>query len=218
MVILSYDTTMRQFLEIGDPEDAKFAQAMDIYSRAFPQSERHPVEVIKERVCQGLNELFVATIENEVVFMALLWPLKDTEFILLDYMATKDTHQNQGIASAFMNEMRQVLKAKSKYFIMEVENSEYGSNKEERARRISFYKRIGAKEMRDVRYVLPGLDGGTPTEMCLMVYPDYELEVLPGSIVKDLVVRIYRELYGRGTEDPLLLTFFNSIRDQVEMV
>lgn len=209
---------MLEFTEITDTEDSHFAQAMAIYVAEFPQNERHPVNLIRERVQRGSNILYVGRIKNEVVFVALLWPLDNTDFILLDYMATKETHQNRGIGSGFMKNMRDSLLPKEKRFVIEVEALKHETNKQQRQRRLSFYKRNGAKQMKDVKYVLPALDGGEPTEMILMVFPGYDGSGMTGEAVKNLLIQIYRELYNRDQDDVLLNSFLNTIGDHVELI
>jgi len=165
---------MIEFVEIKDTKHAGFAAALEIYADAFPSNERQQVELLKEKIDKGLSRLYVGYFGDEVVFIAILWPLKDTEFILLDYIATKKSHRGQGIGTAFLNEICQMLKYNNKFMLIEVENYEYGSQREEKRRRVAFYQRVGAKVMQGVRYVLPPLDGSSiPTEMLLMVFPEY---------------------------------------------
>jgi hypothetical protein len=101
---------------------------------------------------------------------------------------------------------------------LDVENPRYGNNKEQRERRVNFYKRLGAKEMKDVRYILPPLSGNIPTEMILMVLPEYGGGKMDGSLVKKLIVQMYKELYDRNENDDILNLFVNDIKNPVELV
>ena len=158
------------FTEVTDVDSKDFNVAMEIYSCAFPVNEQQPLDVVKERVRRGLNQIYVGRDGHEITFMALLWPLKNTDFILLDYMATSVAYRGKNIGSYFLQSMREVLAGSNKHFIIEVEDPEYGENKEERQRRLAFYKKNGARELKDVRYVLPALQGGVSTEMKLMIF------------------------------------------------
>jgi len=208
---------MIHFEEIHDSANKDFGEALKIYANAFPPSERHPDEIIRKRVNQGFNKLLVGRIQDEVVFMALLWPLENTDFILLDYMATKDTHQSQGIGSAFIKQMRDVLLHNNKRFVMEVENVEHGDNPEQREKRLDFYTRNGAKALKGVRYILPPLQGSTPTEMILMVFPAHNAETIDADAVRKVIIQIYRELYGRDANDALLTSFIHSIKGPIQL-
>lgn len=208
---------MTEFVEIKDIRQRDFREAMEIYTGAFPANERHPVEVISERVDKGLSRLYITRSDDEVVFIALLYPLKNSRFILLDYIATKPSHQGKGITSAFMRHLEDGLKGANLYLLLEVENPDYGNNKETRLRRLNLYKRLGAKEALDVRYVLPALQGSQPTEMLLMLYPADHDDKISAQLLKNTIVQIYKELYNRDENDPLLNEFIHDLRGSIQL-
>lgn len=73
------------FKEITDVTHTDFIKAMSIYEEAFPLCERHHTDIIKKRTTEKLNQMYVGCLKDDVVFMALLYPIKKTQFILLDY-------------------------------------------------------------------------------------------------------------------------------------
>lgn len=206
------------FREINKTDSSEFDEAMAIYVQAFPANERHPVSTIGDRVRQGLNRLYIGTTNDEIAFLALLWPLQKTDFILLDYIATKDQHRGKGIASAFLGKLRTELMSAKKHLILEVEDPNFGDDIQERKKRVSFYRRHGAKELEGVRYLLPPLDGSTPTEMILMLFPEYEGEHISSTTVKNVITQIYLELYGRPEDDALLGTFVHDIENHIKLI
>jgi GNAT superfamily N-acetyltransferase len=212
---------MLKFIEIKDVNHNDFKKAMKIYTESFPPNERQPVCTVRKRVKERLYRMFVGTLENKVVFMALLYPLKGTKFILLDYMATDTTFRNKGIGAKFVKNLLSELKddISKEHIILEVENPKHGDNKENRKRRIEFYKRLGAREIKNVRYVLPPLSGNTPTKMMLMILSkSNNKRTIDGNLVKRLITQIYRELYNRGKTDIFLNSFIHQVGDSVEII
>lgn len=209
---------MVKFRSLSDVDGMEFKEAMDIYVHAFPSNERHPVEVIRQRVKQGVSELYIGFGCRQVVFMALLYPLQNTDFILLDYMAAKPAFRGKKISTSFLTEMRSLLSERKTYFLLEVEHPAYGENKEERLKRYQFYRRSGAQQLKNVRYVLPPLQGTLPTEMMLLILPRYKTEKIPASVVKALIVQLYKELYRRENDDPLLLQSLHSVHEDVDVI
>jgi len=212
---------MIEFIEIKDADHADFKEAMRIYTESFPPNERHPVETVKHRLENGLYRLYIGKSGNKVVLAALLYPLKNTNFILFDYMAIDKHHRNRGIGTEFVRTLVKSLRKNkaNKYLILEVENPDCGDNREQRRRRLSLYRRLGAKEMKNVRYILPALSGGnSPTEMILMVLPNYNNGKMKGTLARKLIRRVYWELYNRGRNDKLLNKFINDIGDTVKLV
>ena len=211
---------MLKFHEIKDVRHNDFKEAMDIYINSFPPNERHSVGVIEKRARGKLYKIFVGRLEKKVVFMALLYPLKNTRYILLDYMATLKDFRNKGIGAKFMKNLYKELENNTSYdfIIFEVENPRYGDNKEYRKKRVEFYKRAGAKELKNVRYVLPPLSGDVPTEMMLMVLPKTNKKTIDGNIVKKVIIQIYRELYNRDKTDVFLKSFIHKITSDIEII
>lgn len=185
-----------EFIPITDAESKGFSTAMHIYSGAFPLNERQPLSLLKHRVSNGLNQLYAGHVEGKIVFIALLWPLRNTNFILLEYMATSEAYRGKKIGAYFLQTMRKVLEEEKKYFIIEAEDPAYGDNKSERQRRLAFYKRNGARELRGVKFILPAIQGTTSTEMKLLVFPGYDPGKIDAMLVKGLILQIYREVYN----------------------
>lgn len=212
---------MVAFRRIKGISDNDFEEAMKIYEESFPLYERHPVETIKRRVKTNMYQMYIGQINDRIVFMALIYPLKSLNFILLDYMATQKDFRNKGIGTNFINYLGARLKERysNRHLIFEVENPKYGNNKKLREKRVNFYRRIGAKEMKNVRYILPPLSGSNlPTEMILMIFPEYERGIIDGEIVKKIIIQIYHEVYVRERDDPLLNTFIDQIGQSIEMI
>lgn len=209
---------MLDFLKVTDINSKAFRAAMEIYSKAFPLNEQQPLNVIEQRIEQGLSELYIGEEDKKIVFMALLWPLKNTDFILLDYMATLDSHRGKNVGSFFLQHISEILKSSNKYFIIESENPDFGNNKEERTRRVAFYRRNGARLLKDVRYILPGMHGLAPTEMVLLMMPEYKNGLIDSWVVQHLIIRIYQELYNRNKKDALLQSFLLPDQGYVSLI
>jgi len=204
--------------EITSAADEHFNPAYDIYVEAFPETERHTREVIEQRLSTGQSRLFVGMINNEVVLMSLLFNLSSVKFILLDYMAVSRAYRGQKIGERFLQFISAMLKKENKFLVMEVEDPGYGDNKDQRVRRINFYKRSGAKILKDVNYILPSLNGTQPTEMQLMLLPASEDTIFNREIAQDLILRLYKEVYNRDKDDVLLNSFINKLPATIELV
>lgn len=211
---------MLKVSEIRDANHSDFRKAIEIYVNSFPPNERHTEEVVKRRLEKGLYKMFAGHLNDKVVAMALIYPLKNTDFILFDYMAVKREDRSKGIGTELVKALLNILRKdlNDKYLILEVENPKYGNNKIERERRVKFYRQFGAKEMNRVNYILPPLSGVTPTEMILMVLPKYKNGKVSKKLVKKIIIQIYKELYNRNEDDPLLKSFINDIPTRVELI
>jgi len=207
---------MVKFNKITNTNHKDFKDAIIIYEESFPSNERQTKETIEQRIKENIYQMFIGYLKNSVVFMALLLNLKDSDFVLLDYMVTKEEFRNRGIGTKFLKKIME--QTKPKYMILEVENPEYGNNKRQRKQRVKFYKNLGAKEMKNTRYVLPPLSGNIQTEMILMVLPNYCNGKMDGNLVKKIIIQIYKEVYNRNFQDDLLNSFINNVKNPVELI
>lgn len=155
--------------------------------------------------------------QDKVVCIALLYPLENTDFILLDYLATDLAYRSQGIGSQCMQYLEQILAASQKTLIIEVENPDSEEEREQKQRRFQFYRRAGAKLLKNVRYVLPPLAMEGTAEMKLMLFPG-NWDYLEGILLKRLVQQIYREVYNRDETDAILNSFIHQIGDRIELI
>lgn len=209
---------MSLFYQVTDVESAEFFAALEIYDEAFPECERTPAPYLTERIKLQLDRLFVSQEDERIVFMAILGqPILD-EFVLVGYMATHSHFRNRGLGSVFIKQTLERVAKNSQYLLFEVEDPEIGFDREIRRRRVNFYRRLGAKQMKDVRYILPPLSGAESTQMRLMLAPEYPENRIAGERVKQLITHLYVNFYERPVDDPVLRSSLKEIGEWVELV
>jgi len=204
------------FQRIDSSQHQATAAALAIYEEAFPLSEQIPRSLVEERIDSGVYELWVGQRGEEVVFMAILYTLRDSDLVLLGYIATHQEARNQGIGSRFLEQVLTALQERDRYLLLEVELPNEADPMTQR--RYGFYQRLGALFLQDVRYILPPLSGGEPTEMCLAIAPGYKTPTLAGDRVRQLLCQLFQEVYERPLSDPLLQTCLQDVPETVYLV
>ena len=203
------------FTCIADSKNPGFLKVIKIYLESFPANERQPVELMSKRVDDGLSKLFVGILNEEIVCMGFLWQFKNSEFVLLDYLAVKTKYRNNRIGSDFFCYLSNTVKIEKKYLLMEVETHSFRNNQDQRKQRINFYLRNGAFIIQDVPYILPSLDASTSTEMILMISPKYHKSYIDKNEFELILKRLYYELYSKDSNDDILISILNRIPDRV---
>ncbi len=209
---------MIAFLELTNVNSADFDDAIAIYAGSIPAEERQSLNVIEKRVANKKERMFTGRLCKEIVLVALMYPLAGTRFILLDYLAVKEGYRNKGFGSTFVKNIFRLSQEKNKTFIIEVDDPRAGDDLEIRKRRVAFYRRNGAKEMKDVKYVLPPFQNSLSTQMVIMLISSNAETCLQGKIVKELFIQIYKELYSRGENDSFLKSFLDLVPQTIEVV
>ena len=226
-----------EFYEVDDSSSDDFKKAMQIYAVSFPEAERRPEAAIERALRNGKIRMIACGIDGIVRMMALLCPINGTPFLLVEYIATSQEFRGQGIGSLFLKKVFELLDSpKFDYLLVEVEDP--GEDPSEsldktKARRIDFYRRLGMKELKDMRYLLPPMQGDKPTEMRLMVLSRYDAgipdedslgedmpdrDILDGSVIKNVITMIFHELYGRSQGDEILTSILEGIPDRISLV
>ena len=206
------------FHKITDTSSTEFEEAIRIYVESFPENERRPVAAIKEMIKMDRSRLMVGKRENKIVLMSLLYPIKGTPFLLVDYLATAKEYRSTGMGRAFL---RRILNGiddiRTNFIIIEIENP-YLDEDETKTKRLKFYKSIGMKELRGVRYVLPPFQGTEPVELILMLFSRESADHLAGKVLRGVVVQLFGELYNRFEGDEFLTLTLGSIPDSVRLI
>jgi GNAT superfamily N-acetyltransferase len=207
-----------EFQDIVNIKEAYFNQAIQIYDEAFPSNEKQSLDLVINRIQEGKSKLVVGIIETEVVCMSLIWDFNSLDFVLLDYMAVSKNHRNKNFGSQLFQHLSKIISSINKYMIIEVESHLFGNNSLERKRRINFYIQNGAHVLDDVNYILPSLDGTSPTEMLLMISPNYKDNYINRKVVNELISRLYIELYKTNKNDILLNRILKRLPNKIKLI
>jgi GNAT superfamily N-acetyltransferase len=190
-------------------------EVFKIYQNSFPANEQQTLETLKIRLKENKEVLFAAKFQNEIVGIGFLFDLIGSDFMLLDYLAVKENHRGKQIGEALFSHLKNYARLQKKHLLMEVDDPEFGDDKPNRFKRLVFYQKNGAFRLKDIKYILPALDGTNPTEQILMLVPENSKSEFSGEEIKDLVKRLYAELYGISGEDTNLANINTSISEKV---
>jgi uncharacterized membrane protein YheB (UPF0754 family) len=149
------------------------------------------------------------------VGIGFLFDLLGSDFLLLDYLAVKENHRGKQIGEQLLEFLKSYSKRHNKHLLMEVDDPEFGEDKTSKLKRIAFYQKNGALWLKDIKYILPALDGTNATEQILMLVPENSESEFSGEEIKALVKLLYAELYGISGEDSDIHLILQSVKDKV---
>jgi ribosomal protein S18 acetylase RimI-like enzyme len=207
-----------KFEEVTDKSSEEFKEAMRIYAASFPANVKRPVASIEEMLTSGKSHLVVGRLDDdEIVLMALLYPLKGTPFVLGDYLAVAEEHRGKGIGTLYIKNIFSIIgDDQIKYFLGEVENP-YLDGNITKVRRANFFRGLGMKELKGIRYLLPSLKGSLPTEMILMILPRMNTDHLEGNVIRKVIIQIFGELYNRDEGDEILASILKGVPERIKL-
>lgn len=206
-----------KFIRVTNLNNHHAEQAFAIYRKSFPSNERQKEEVVWQRINSGSEELFAGLRDDEVISMGLVFNLSNSEFVLLDYVAVLERERRSGTGTLFMQYLIQRYDQSNKQIILEVEDPGEGKEPEGRQQRVNFYRRLGAKCLQDVHYILPALDGTTSTKMILMIFTQRNVSAMPRPEVEKLLLDLYEQVYNKNHEDLMVLDVIRQLPKTIKL-
>lgn len=115
-----------------------------LYMEAFPDMERKPFEMIREKYCKKMTDVWV--VEEAGEFSGLAITMNKDDLVLLDYFAICEEKRGQGLGGKSLRALQELYRGKR--FFLEVESLDVlADNMEERRRRKRFYLKNGMREL-----------------------------------------------------------------------
>jgi hypothetical protein len=209
-----------EFYEVRDLSSRDCSEAIQIYNHSFHPEVRRPASSLISLIQRRQTRMVVGRIDHKVALVAVLFPIPKTRFVLLDYLATDEAKRSMGLGGQFLEKAFDLLEGISfDHLLVEVEDPMAAKEEyDDCIKRIGFYRRSGAKMLKDLRYLLPSFNGGEPSEMKLMLISRTNIERLEGGELKEAITRVYSKLYGRDDDDEILNQIIKGMPEEVELI
>ncbi len=206
-----------------------------IMFEAFPPSERVDFGLWLNGFAEGRRLLFLAEMHRiadvdvpqgsrdlrsatRLVGFATVHPWVTADVHLLGYLAVAREYRGKNYGAALLQQVVASVRAlgKAEGIILEVESDDVGTAAERdlRKRRIGFYERNGGHIVDCApRFRVPNMiPGGEPQREKLMWIPLGEHTETPrGAKLRECIIGLYTQDYGRAADDELLLEVLNNL-------
>lgn len=176
------------------------------YKKDFPSKERKDYFFLKSSIEHGLYKLLLLKHPhiNDILGYSLIYDLTNLNALWLDYIAINANFRGMGYGSYFFQQILKEFNSQTSGMFMEVEipNRADELNFLKQKRRIQFYEKLGAKRL-NMKYLFPSSEGDFP--MYLYFKTNSKLNSLPGSLIKQILVSVFKSLHSDVTESHLIL-------------
>ncbi len=204
-----------------DRNSRRYAQALAILREAIAPEAQLPKERFESLLAGGSYQLFAYAQEEDVKGVALVYFSDELRFAWLDYFAIRSDLRGRGLGTQLFRDIVQTATGESRepeWLLFEVDDDYDGDPKREAecARRVRFYRRLGAQLIENVPYKFPSAFG-VPIKMRLMAYPLGSDATLAADDLRRVVAEVFWIIHGRGSDDELLRWFQQNLPDHVEL-
>jgi len=182
-------------------DDAAFDALVVIYQASIERSEQKPVEALRRAVDDSRYRFLVARDGDAVIGFAICYAPAPEGMWLLEYMATDATRRSSGLGAALLQACIDLHRAAGRPIgLLEVDAvSGDAMLRDQRMRRLAFYRRNGCRMIDGLDYILPL--PGAPA-MRLLVHAPAGVETLDKAELEIWIAAIYREVYAQAANDP----------------
>jgi GNAT superfamily N-acetyltransferase len=203
------------FRQITNPADPAVGAMTRIYCEAIVAAERKPDEWIAEAVGRGDFRVVAASCNDQVVAMATAFvPGDASDWALFEYLAVDERFRGRGIGAGIFRHVVDLLVDRA--VLLEVDSDRDPSPlQHERTRRLAFYRRMGARRVRGLRYILPlDADPPPPGMELLIANPPVGLDV---AQLREWVSVVYERVYRKSRDDQRIKLMFDAISDPLRL-
>jgi GNAT superfamily N-acetyltransferase len=211
--------------EIADGESPVASEAFALYRDAFPEGERETRAAMESWMAKQASgvllpdayHMVAGCARGSVLCMASFHYLAAIRGGFLGYIVVAPAARGKGLGARFFGTVRDFLErdaasrsAKLRAIYMELDRED--PSIPETTRRLGFWKRLGVFPL-DFAWQYPPLHGGQPPAMMDLAAVRFEDDPQRVSSVElcEASRAIYRSVYGKGEEDPLLLQVLRSL-------
>jgi len=188
--------------QIRERDKAEFDGLVRVYEASLAASERKSVAALLEMLARPEYVFLVVIEEERVVGFAVAMALIGSDAAQLEYMAVDAEFRRRGMGAELFGAVAEWQKFAGRFVLVEVDSEhEDSAEREQRARRKAFYRRVGARELGGLRYVMPAVTAATPPLMELMVYRRELPECIEKERVRGWLEAYYAQVYGVAAGD-----------------
>src|SRR5262249_15485477 len=138
---------------------------------------------------------------GELLCFSLTFPVTNSDFVLLSYIATDPTKRSGGFGSKHMRRLVEILQAQYPNHLglfLEIESTKEAgldpATQKARQRRLDFYQRLGAKRLCK-NYLWPSMvPGGAPRHGEILWF-EFGTKLIDDTVLARVILDIYEKAY-----------------------
>lgn len=182
---------------------AQFDDFYAIYCVSFPLSEQKPYEELLRMGRLPSYTIFTVRIDEETLGFCIMFHTTEIDFYLLEYMAIDVQKRSLGLGSKlFLTALEYLVQEHGlKPLLIEIDSPEKPSHEQNiREKREQFYRKLGARKIDSLDYILPLKSDEPPPPMELLVYHP-NLAHISREELKCWLEILYTNVYGCDKND-----------------
>lgn len=206
---------------LNSANDPSFEEFFRIYAESIHPREQKSKSLIARMTARADYKFFVQKDDGRVTGFSIVFAPEKETFCLLEYMAVDATRRDSGLGGQLFLHSAEAMATPEGVplaMLLEVDSDrEASADRQLRARRLAFYKRLGCLRIDNLSYILPLAGAGAPPEMFLLVHASPEIRTIQKSELRHWLEVIYETVYGCRPGDRRIARMLEGAPDLVTL-
>jgi GNAT superfamily N-acetyltransferase len=207
-----------QLKRLRSSDEAEFLALADVYQLAFPESERKPLPVLRAMLADVRYHFLHSTCGGKLAGFAVVRRLSSSTAALLEYLAVAPAQRGRGLGRQLFVKVAEAVKSPPATLLIEAESDRVECpDRELRAKRKSFYRSLGARELHGLSWIMPQVSSTAPPAMEMLALGATESTVSKEQL-RHWLADIYVEVYGQSADDARIGTMVSDLPDVIALL
>jgi len=207
---------MINFYNITDRENQEYYEAIEVYKAGTNEELQLKSEILNEKMDSG-NSIIILGKQNVMPsFMAMLWKLEDTNFIVNEIISIIPSFKDVPFGKMYFDVLKHSEYYQNNHIIFEVEDPEFG-NKEERLEKINYYFKYGFQLIKGIKTVVPDPISENYENTLLMVLTQNRFHEFGKEEINQMIIKLYKDLYDIDEDAFVLKGILENIPEKIEL-
>lgn len=185
---------MINFYNITDRQNQEYYEAIEVYKAGTPDELQLKQEIIDQKMDSGNAVIIMAKQNVMPAFMALLWKLEGSHFMVNEIISVIPSFKDVPFAKMYFDVLKHSEYYKNNHLLFEAEDPDFG-NKEERIEKVNFLFSHGFQWLKNIKTIVPHPTGDSHENTLLMLLTQDRFIEFSKEEIEEMIIKLYKDLY-----------------------
>jgi len=207
---------MINFYNITDRQNQEYYEAIEVYKAGTADELQLKTEIIDQKMDSG-NAVIILGKQNIMpAFMALLWRLEGTPFMVNEIVSVIPSFTDVPFAKMYFDVLKNSEYYQKYHIIFEVEDPEFGQ-KDHKINKMNFYFSQGFQWIKGVKTIVPHPLASSFENTLLMILTQNRFVEFKKEEMAALIVKLYKDLYHTEKEAYIVQEILAHLPDEIQL-
>jgi len=207
---------MINFYNITDRENQEYYEALEVYKAGTPDDLQLKEDVLHEKMDSGNAVILMAKQNIMPAFMALLWKLEGTHFIVNEIISVIPSFKDVPFSKMYFDVLKHSEYYQNNHIIFEVEDPDFG-NRQERLEKLQYYFSHGFQWLKGVKTIVPHPLGESHENTILLMLTQNRFVEFSKEEIEKLITKLYKDLYHTEKDAYIVEEILKHLPEKLEL-